>query len=226
MYWKFQTSLPASLLGGWGYKWVSRACFSLGPMFILSISQTQLLRMCLFPCEAYDSRKGGQTRHPKKKWKEKTWAQTNNALPNNHVRHNEASFNSTKWRCPYDNVTYCKFTPNRKQLPKQLPPHFTWHAPEWTCIGSDGSMTVNMVMKNPCTNENWNLSNIFHNNIHRKKVESLKVRSTEEFLCQFAWLPCRFFRGRRQGRQPLNMYKYVVNCILVNIKKKYIYNII
>jgi hypothetical protein len=30
------------------------------------------------------------------------------------------------------------------------------------------------------------------------------VRSTEEFLCQFAWLPCRFFRGRRQGRQPLN----------------------
>jgi hypothetical protein len=31
------------------------------------------------------------------------------------------------------------------------------------------------------------------------------VRSTEEFLCQFAWLPCRFFRGRRQGRQPLNI---------------------
>ena len=50
-------------------------------------------------------------------------------------------------------------------------------------------------MKNPFTNENSNLSNIFHNNIHRKKVESLKVRSTEEFLCQFAWLPCRFFRG-------------------------------
>ena len=25
-----------------------------------------------FPCEAYDSRKGGQTHHPKKKWKEKT----------------------------------------------------------------------------------------------------------------------------------------------------------
>ena len=44
----------------------------LGPMFFLSISQTQLLRMCLFPCEAYDSRKGGQTHHPKKKWKEKT----------------------------------------------------------------------------------------------------------------------------------------------------------
>ena len=62
------------------------------------------------------------------------------------------------------------------------------------------------IMKNPFTNENSNLSNIFHNNIHRKKVESLKVRSTEEFLCQFAWLPCRFFRGRRQGRQPLNKY--------------------
>ena len=61
------------------------------------------------------------------------------------------------------------------------------------------------IMKNPFTNENSNLSNIFHNNIHRKKVESLKVRSTEEFLCQFAWLPCRFFRGRRQGRQPLNL---------------------
>ena len=64
-------------------------------------------------------------------------------------------------------------------------------------------------MKNPFTNENSNLSNIFHNNIHRKKVESLKVRSTEEFLCQFAWLPCRFFRGRRQGRQPLNIYIYI-----------------
>ena len=66
------------------------------------------------------------------------------------------------------------------------------------------------IMKNPFTNENSNLSNIFHNNIHRKKVESLKVRSTEEFLCQFAWLPCRFFRGRRQGRQPLNIYIYII----------------
>ena len=61
------------------------------------------------------------------------------------------------------------------------------------------------IVKNPFTNENSNLSNIFHNHIHRKKVESIKVRSTEEFLCQFAWLPCRFFRGRRQGRQPLNI---------------------
>ena len=38
-----------------------------------------------------------------------------------------------------------KFTPNRKQLPKQLPPHFTWHAPEWTCIGSDGSMNRKLI---------------------------------------------------------------------------------
>ena len=68
------------------------------------------------------------------------------------------------------------------------------------------------IMKNPFTNENSNLSNIFHNNIHRKKVESLKVRSTEEFLCQFAWLPCRFFRGRRQGRQPLNNYSCCSCC--------------
>ena len=71
------------------------------------------------------------------------------------------------------------------------------------------------IMKNPFTNENSNLSNIFHNNIHRKKVESLKVRSTEEFLCQFAWLPCRFFRGRRQGRQPL-IYIYI--CIRIYVK--------
>jgi len=140
----------------------------------------------------------------KRNGKKKPWAQTNNSLPNNHVRHNEASFNSTKWRCPYDNVTYCKFTPNRKQLPKQLPPPLhmarTWMDMHRLRRLHDSQY----IMKNPFTNENSNLSNIFHNNIHRKKVESLKVRSTEEFLCQFAWLPCRFFRGRRQGRQPLN----------------------
>ena len=162
--------------------------------------------MCLFPCEAYDSRKGGQTHHPKRNGKKKPWAQTNNSLPNNHVRHNEASFNSTKWRCPYDNVTYCKFTPNRKQLPKQLPPPLhmarTWMDMHRLRRLHDSQY----IMKNPFTNENSNLSNIFHNNIHRKKVESLKVRSTEEFLCQFAWLPCRFFRGRRQGRQPLKTF--------------------
>ena len=142
----------------------------------------------------------------KRNGKKKPWAQTNNSLPNNHVRHNEASFNSTKWRCPYDNVTYCKFTPNRKQLPKQLPPPLhmarTWMDMHRLRRLHDSQY----IMKNPFTNENSNLSNIFHNNIHRKKVESLKVRSTEEFLCQFAWLPCRFFRGRRQGRQPLNIY--------------------
>ena len=140
----------------------------------------------------------------KRNGKKKPWAQTNNSLPNNHVRHNEASFNSTKWRCPYDNVTYCKFTPNRKQLPKQLPPPLhmarTWMDMHRLRRLHDSQY----IMKNPFANEDSNLSNIFHNNIHRKKVESLKVRSTEEFLCQFAWLPCRFFRGRRQGRQPLN----------------------
>ena len=31
--------------------------------------------------------------------------------------------------------------------PNSYPPHFTWHAPEWTCIGSDGSMTVNISRK-------------------------------------------------------------------------------
>ena len=69
----------------------------------------------------------------KRNGKKTPWAQSNNSLPNNHPRHNEHSFNSTKWRCPYDNVTYCEFTQTRKQLPKQLPPYFTWHAPEWTC---------------------------------------------------------------------------------------------
>ena len=143
----------------------------------------------------------------KRNGKKKPWAQTNNSLPNNHVRHNEASFNSTKWRCPYDNVIYCKFTPNRKQLPKQLPPPLhmarTWMDMHRLRRLHDSQY----IMKNPFTNENSNLSNIFRNNIHRKKVESLKVRSTEEFLCQFAWLPCRFFRGRRQGRQPLILWK-------------------
>ena len=146
----------------------------------------------------------------KRNGKKKPWAQTNNSLPNNHVRHNEASFNSTKWRCPYDNVTYCKFTPNRKQLPKQLPPPLhmarTWMDMHRLRRLHDSQY----IMKNPFTNENSNLSNIFHNNIHRKKVESLKVRSAEEFLCQFAWLPCRFFRGRRQGRQPLNCARKMV----------------
>ena len=122
--------------------------FRLGPCFFLSISQTQLLRMCLFPCEAYDSRKGGQTHHPKKKMeRKKPWAQTNNSLPNNHVRHNEASFNSTKWRCPYDNVTYCKFHPKSKTATQTATPPLHMARTEWTCIGSDGSMTVNISWK-------------------------------------------------------------------------------
>ena len=83
----------------------------------------------------------------KRNGKKKPWAQTNNSLPNNHVRHNEASFNSTKWRCPYDNVTYCKFTPNRKQLPKQLPPPLHMARTWMDMHSSDGSMTVNISWK-------------------------------------------------------------------------------
>ena len=79
-------------------------------------------------------------------------------------------------------------------------------------------------MKNPFTNENSNLSHIFHNNIHRKKVESLKVRSTEEFLCQFSLLPCRFFRGRRQGRQPLNNIQIQSYTCILYIQYIYIYH--
>ena len=39
--------------------------------------------------------------------------------------------------------------------------------------------------------------------------EDLKVRSTEEYLCPFGLIRCHFFRGRRQGRQPLNVCMYV-----------------
>ena len=35
-------------------------------------------------------------------------------------------------------------------------------------------------MKNPFANTSSNLSNIFHKNIHRKKGDSLKVRSTKK----------------------------------------------
>ena len=37
-----------------------------------------------------------------------------------------------------------------------------------------------------------------------EKGEHLKVRSTEEYWCQFGFIHWPFFRGRRQGRQPLN----------------------
>ena len=185
--------------------------FRLGPCFFFPFHTPKYYECAFFL--AKPTTHAWVVRHTilKRNGKKKPWAQTNNSLPNNHVRHNEASFNSTKWRCPYDNVTYCKFTPNRKQLPKQLPPPLhmarTWMDMHRLRRLHDSQY----IMKNPFTNENSNLSNIFHNNIHRKKVESLKVRSTEEFLCQFAWLPCRFFRGRRQGRQPLNYILDIVN---------------
>ena len=50
-------------------------------------------------------------------------------------------------------------------------------------------------MKNPFTNTSSNLSNIFHNNIHRKKGESLKVRSTK-----------KFFPGSAAGAAALNKH--------------------
>ena len=178
--------------------------FRLGPCFFFPFHKPNYYECAFFLAKPTTHARVVRHTILKRNGKKKPWAQTNNSLPNNHVRHNEASFNSTKWRCPYDNVTYCKFTPNRKQLPKQLPPPLhmarTWMDMHRLRRLHDSQY----IMKNPFTNENSNLSNIFHNNIHRKKVESLKVRSTEEFLCQFAWLPCRFFRGRRQGRQPLN----------------------
>ena len=193
--------------------------FRLGPCFFFPFHKPNYYECAFFLAKPTTHARVVRHTILKRNGKKKPWAQTNNSLPNNHVRHNEASFNSTKWRCPYDNVTYCKFTPNRKQLPKQLPPPLhmarTWMDMHRLRRLHDSQY----IMKNPFTNENSNLSNIFHNNIHRKKVESLKVRSTEEFLCQFAWLPCRFFRGRRQGRQPLNiyvMYVYEENTVLTD----------
>ena len=122
--------------------------FRLGPCFFFPFHKPNYYECAFFLAKPTTHARVVRHTILKRNGKKKPWAQTNNSLPNNHVRHNEASFNSTKWRCPYDNVTYCKFTPNRKQLPKQLPPpHFTWHAPEWTCIGSDGSMTVNISWK-------------------------------------------------------------------------------
>ena len=53
-------------------------------------------------------------------------------------------------------------------------------------------------MKNPFTNTSSNLSNIFHNNIHRKKGESLKVRSTK-----------KFFPGSAAGAAALKYYLHV-----------------
>ena len=39
-----------------------------------------------------------------------------------------------------------------------------------------------------------------------EKGENLQVRSTDKYFCQFGFIHCQFFRGRRQGRQPLNNY--------------------
>ena len=178
--------------------------FRLGPCFFFPFHKPNYYECAFFLAKPTTHARVVRHTILKRNGKKKPWAQTNNSLPNNHVRHNEASFNSTKWRCPYDNVTYCKFTPNRKQLPKQLPPHFTWHAPEWTCIGSDGSMTVNISWKTHLQMKIQTYQ-IYFTTIYIGKRSKAKVRSTEEFLCQFAWLPCRFFRGRRQGRQPLNI---------------------
>ena len=47
--------------------------------------------------------------------------------------------------------------------------------------------------------------------------EDLKVRSTEEYLCPFGLIRCHFFRGRRQGRQPLNVCMYV--CISLSPRR-------
>ena len=178
--------------------------FRLGPCFFLSISQTQLLRMCLFPCEAYDSRKGGQTHHPKKKWKEKNH-EHKPTIPCQTTTCDTMKLRSTPQS--EDALMIMSLIVSSPQIensyPNSYPPlHMarTWMDMHRLRRLHDSQY----IMKKPFTNENSNLSNIFHNNIHRKKVESLKVRSTEEFLCQFAWLPCRFFRGRRQGRQPLN----------------------
>ena len=102
-----------------GYR---RHVFRLGPCFFFPFHKPNYYECAFFLAKPTTHARVVRHTILKRNGKKKPWAQTNNSLPNNHVRHNEASFNSTKWRCPYDNVTYCKFTPNRKQLPKQLPP--------------------------------------------------------------------------------------------------------
>ena len=36
------------------------------------------------------------------------------------------------------------------------------------------------------------------------------MRSTDKYFCQFGFIHCQFFRGRRQGRQPLNNHELFV----------------
>ena len=54
-------------------------------------------------------------------------------------------------------------------------------------------------MKNPFTHENSNLSNIFHKDVHSKKVENLKVQRTEAFFCQLCFLATSSGVGGRGG---------------------------
>ena len=89
--------------------------------------------------------------------------------------------------------------------PNSYPPHFTWHAPEWTCIGSDGSMTVNISWKTHLQMKIQTYQIYFTTIYIGKRSKASRCEAPKSFLCQFAWLPCRFFQGRRQGRQPLNM---------------------
>ena len=51
-----------------------------------------------------------------------------------------------------------------------------------------------------------------------EKGENLKVRSTEEYWCQFGFIHWPFFRGRRQGRQLILYY------IILYYRFIYIYN--
>ena len=127
--------------------------FRLGPCFFFPFHKPNYYECAFFLAKPTTHARVVRHTILKRNGKKKPWAQTNNSLPNNHVRHNEASFNSTKWRCPYDNVTYCKFTPNRKQLPKQLPPPLhmarTWMDMHRLRRLHDSQY----IMKNPFTNE-------------------------------------------------------------------------
>ena len=136
--------------------------FRLGPCFFFPFHKPNYYECAFFLAKPTTHARVVRHTILKRNGKKKPWAQTNNSLPNNHVRHNEASFNSTKWRCPYDNVTYCKFTPNRKQLPKQLPPPLHM-ARTWMDMHRLRQLHDSQyIMKNPFTNENSNLSNIIN----------------------------------------------------------------
>ena len=159
--------------------------FRLGPCFFLSISQTQLLRMCLFPCEAYDSRKGGQTHHPKKKWKNHEHKPT---IPCQTTTCDTMKLRSTPQS--EDALMIMSLIVSSPQIensyPNSYPPHFTWHAPEWTCIGSDGMTEY----------------------IMGKRSKASRCEAPKSFYANLLGY-AEIFRGRRQGRQPLNIYIYL-----------------